>query len=192
MIAIIDYQAGNIFSVKHAIERLGYSCVITNNATLIKQADKVVFPGVGEAGSSMKILKEKGLDQLIPKLTQPFLGICLGQQLMCRHSEESNVEGLGIFEATVKRFPPEDVVPHMGWNNLRNLSLQLFNGLSEVDDFYFVHSYYCSLSVHTAAVCDYILPFSAAMQKDNFFATQFHPEKSAAAGNIILQNFLRL
>jgi glutamine amidotransferase len=192
MIAIIKYNAGNISSVKNAIERLNYECIITDDKKLIKKADKVIFPGVGEASSAMKYLKEKNLDKLITSLKQPFLGICLGQQLMCEFSEEGNVECLGIFDVKVKKFPPNDIVPHMGWNNLRSIKSPIFNEINENDDVYFVHSYYCEISEYTTAICDYILPFSAAMQKDNFYATQFHPEKSGIVGEKILKNFLML
>jgi glutamine amidotransferase len=192
MIAIIKYNAGNISSVKNAIERLNYECIITDDKKLIEKADKVIFPGVGEASSAMKYLKEKNLDKLITSLKQPFLGICLGQQLMCEFSEEGNVECLGIFDVKVKKFPQNDIVPHMGWNNLRSIKSPIFNEINENDDVYFVHSYYCEISEYTTAICDYILPFSAAMQKDNFYATQFHPEKSGIVGEKILKNFLML
>jgi glutamine amidotransferase len=192
MIAIIKYNAGNITSVKNAIERLDYECIITDDKKLIEKADKVIFPGVGEASSAMKYLKEKNLDRLIISLKQPFLGICLGQQLMSEFSEEGNVKCLGIFNVKVKKFPPNDIVPHMGWNNLRSLNSPIFNGINENDDVYFVHSYYCEISEYTTAICDYIIPFSAAMQKDNFYATQFHPEKSGIVGEKILKNFLML
>lgn len=191
MIAIIKYNAGNITSVKNAVERLGYNCVVTDDAEQIRAADKVIFPGVGEASSAMNYLKKTGLDELIRTLRQPVLGICLGQQLMCDFSEEGNTICLGIFNVVVKKFPPLQLVPHMGWNNLQNLSTSLFEQITENDDVYFVHSYYCELSPYTSAVCDYILPFSAAMQKDNFYATQFHPEKSASVGEKILLNFLK-
>lgn len=193
MIALINYNAGNITSVKNAIERLGFSCVITDNADEIRSASKVIFPGVGEASSAMSYLNAKGLDQVICSLTQPVLGICLGQQLLCQFSEEGNTECLGIFPVQVKKFPPLDIVPHMGWNTLQmNGRSSLLNGIQEDNDVYFVHSYYCEESNYSLATCDYILPFSAAMQKDNFYATQFHPEKSAGIGERILLNFLEL
>lgn len=192
MIAIIKYNAGNIRSVQNALNRLGYESLVTDDHDLIRKASKVILPGVGEAGSAMKHLKEKGLDQLIPKLTQPFLGICLGQQLLCKFSEEGNTTCLGVFNVQVKRFPEKDIVPHMGWNNFTKVSGTLFKDVLTDDDVYFVHSYYCEESSDTAATCDYILPFAAAMQKDNFYATQFHPEKSARVGERILQNFLQL
>ena len=192
MIAIIKYNAGNIQSVENALYRLGYDCLVTDDACLIRNAGKVIFPGVGEASSAMKYLKEKQLDTLIQSLRQPTLGICLGQQLMCRHSEEGNTDCLSIFDADVKKFPSTELVPHMGWNNLEDLKGSLFNGIGEDDNVYFVHSYYAELSGKTTASCRYILPFSAAMQKGNFYATQFHPEKSAGVGERILKNFLEL
>ena len=192
MIAIIKYNAGNIRSVQNALHRLGYPSVITDSRDEIAGADKVILPGVGEAGSAMKHLRERGLDRLIISLKQPVLGICLGLQLMCRHSEEGNTDCLGIFDSSVSRFPQVDTVPHMGWNNFFSLKGELFEGISREEDVYYVHSYYAGISSATTAVCDYIVPFSAAMRKDNFFATQFHPEKSAAAGEKILKNFLGL
>lgn len=192
MIAIIKYNAGNIKSVENALNRLGYKCMVTDDEETIRKAEKVIFPGVGEASSAMQYLKEHKLDILIKSLKQPTLGICLGQQLMCRYSEEGDTTCLGIFDAKVKKFPPEDLVPHMGWNNLENLKGPLLYGISEHDNVYFVHSYYAELSQETIATCNYILPFGAAMQKNNFYATQFHPEKSAAVGERILKNFLEL
>lgn len=192
MIAIIKYNAGNIQSVQNALIRLGYESVITDDKESILAADKVVFPGVGEASTAMKYLRERELDQVICSITQPFLGICLGLQLMCKSSEEGNIKCLGIFDAEVKLFPPKDKVPHMGWNNFESIKGNLFNGIDKNDDVYYVHSYYAELSINTVATCNYIIPFSAAMQKDNFFATQFHPEKSAGIGDQILKNFLKL
>ena len=192
MIAIIKYNAGNITSVENALNRLGYDCVITDDAAILQKADKVIFPGVGEASSAMNYLKEKGLNIVIKMLTQPVLGICLGQQLMCNYSEENNTTCMGIFNASVKLFPATDIVPHMGWNNLSQTKGKLFTGINNNDNFYFVHSYYAETTDDTTAVCNYILPFSAAMQKDNFYATQFHPEKSADVGETILKNFLEL
>ncbi|AZA59897.1 imidazole glycerol phosphate synthase subunit HisH [Chryseobacterium indoltheticum] len=192
MIAILKYNGGNVSSVQNALNRLGVESIITDDFDLIRKADKVIFPGVGEASSTMKILKEKGLDQLIPTLKQPVLGICLGMQLMCKNNEEGNTVGMGIFDCNVKKFPSLDLVPHMGWNTVSDLKSPLFSEISEEDDLYFVHSFYCELSENTTSVCDYILPFSASLQKDNFFATQFHPEKSGKVGNKMLENFLKI
>lgn len=192
MIAIIDYNAGNVRSVKNALERLGHQALVTSDADIICKADKVIFPGVGEAGSAMKYLRDLNLEFVIGSLTQPFLGICLGLQLMCRSTEESNTTGLGIFDTDVRKFPASRLVPHMGWNTLTDLKGPLFKGLPESNDLYFVHSYYAGLCSQTAATCAYIFPFSAALQRDNFFAVQFHPEKSAYTGEFILKNFLAL
>jgi glutamine amidotransferase len=192
MIVIIDYDAGNVASVKNAIERLGAACIISTEPENIRQADKVIFPGVGEAAYAMNYLQQKGLDQLIPHLQQPVLGICLGLQLMCQHTEEGNTNCLGIFDTEVKLFPPLQLVPHMGWNTMSQRQGKLLQGISENDDVYFVHSYYAALCADTIAQTDYILPFSAALQKDNFYATQFHPEKSGSVGEKIIQNFLAL
>jgi len=192
MIAIIKYNAGNIMSVSNALTRLGYESVITDDPETIFKAGKVIFPGVGEAGSAMKYLEDKGLDKIIQLLTQPVLGICLGLQLMCRYSEEGDTRCLGIFNSDVRLFPSVDKVPHMGWNNFFSVKGSLFKSVSPDEDVYYVHSYYPEISSATVAVCDYILPFSTAMQKDNFFGTQFHPEKSAAPGEKILKNFLEL
>ncbi len=192
MIAIVKYNAGNIKSVQNALNRLGHESIITDIPSELIKADKVIFPGVGEASSAMHYLNEKGLNKTIISLTQPVLGICLGLQLMCRFSEEGSTKCLGIFDADVKLFPPVDKIPHMGWNNCMTMKGQLFRGLTIEDDLYFVHSYYADISPDTVATCDYIVPFSAAMQKGNFFATQFHPEKSAGKGEIVLKNFLEL
>ena len=192
MIAIIDYNAGNISSVQNALNRLGYASIITRDRAEIRKADKVILPGVGEASTAMEYLKEYGLDSLIKELKQPFLGICLGLQLMCKYSEEGQTEGLGIFNTKVKLFPQNEKVPHMGWNNLNTLKGNLFKNIKPLDDVYFVHSYYAELAEETTAQCNYIFPFSAALQKDNFYATQFHPEKSADVGEQILKNFLEL
>lgn len=192
MIAIIQYNAGNITSVQNALERLGYSSIVTDDPKLIQQAEKVIFPGVGEASSAMQYFKEKGLDEVIKNLKQPVLGICLGQQLLCTFSEEGNTECLGIFDARVKKFEPKLKVPHMGWNSVSELQTDLYKGISTEENFYFVHSFYAEVSQETTAVCDYIVPFSASMQKDNFYATQFHPEKSSQAGEQLLLNFLKL
>jgi imidazole glycerol-phosphate synthase subunit HisH len=192
MIAIIKYNAGNIRSVQNALLRLGCGCIITDEIEEIMNAGKVILPGVGEARSAMKYLKERGLDRLIISLKQPVLGICLGLQLMCRFSEEGDTECLNIFDSDVKLFPGTDKVPHTGWNNFSSLKGKLFKGISVNDDVYYVHSYYPEISSCTTAVCDYILPFSAAMQNNNFHATQFHPEKSSVVGDRILRNFLEL
>ncbi|MCX8532545.1 imidazole glycerol phosphate synthase subunit HisH [Chryseobacterium luquanense] len=192
MIAIIKYNGGNVNSVQNALERLGANSIITDNFELIKNADKVIFPGVGEASSTMKILKKKGLDQLIPTLKQPVLGICLGMQLMCKNNEEGNTVGMEIFDINVKKFPAKEIVPHMGWNTISNFKSPVLSGVEEKSDVYFVHSFYCELSENTTSVCDYILPFSASLQKDNFYAMQFHPEKSGRIGSQLLNNFLKL
>lgn len=194
-IVIIKYNAGNIFSVEHAFKRLGIETLVTGDKELIRKADKVIFPGVGEASSTMQHLQQTGLDKLIPDLKQPVLGICLGMQLMCSRSEEGNVDCLNIFGTEVKRFVPqkhEDKVPHMGWNTISNVKSDLFDISLENQFVYFVHSYYVAISEHTAAVTDYIHPFSAAMHKENFYATQFHPEKSGSVGESILKNFLKI
>ena len=192
MIAVLKYNAGNIKSVRNALTRLGYESIITDNPSELSGADKVIFPGVGEASSAIQHLKERGLDKTIISLKQPVLGICLGLQLMCRFSEEGKTQCLGIFDTDVKLFPPVDKIPHMGWNNCLTMKGDLFKGISIDDDLYYVHSYYAEISSCTVATCDYIIPFSAAMQKGNFYATQFHPEKSAEPGEKILKNFLEL
>ncbi|RYM35828.1 imidazole glycerol phosphate synthase subunit HisH [Brumimicrobium glaciale] len=192
MIAIIKYNAGNIQSVQNALNNLGYESVITDDKATILAADKVIFPGVGEASSAMKYLKERKLDEVICSITQPFLGICLGLQLMCKSSEEGQTECLGIFDTPVKLFPPKEKVPHMGWNNCTELQGPLFENVELEEDVYYVHSYYAEVCENTIATCDYINPFSAAFNKDNFYATQFHPEKSADVGMKILKNFLKL
>lgn len=192
MIAIIKYNGGNVSSVQNALNRLDAESIITDDLELIKNTDKVIFPGVGEASSTMKILKEKGLDLLIPTLKQPVLGICLGMQLMCKNNEEGNTVGMGIFDINVKKFPSENIIPHMGWNTISDPKSTIYSGIKEKSDVYFVHSFYCELSENTTSVCDYILPFSASLQKDNFYAMQFHPEKSGKIGSQLLQNFLKL
>ncbi len=189
-VAIIKYNAGNIRSVAFAIQRLGVECEITDNAEFILSADKVIFPGVGSAGITMKYLKEKKLDELIKKLTQPVLGICLGQQLLCSYSEEDNTPCIGIFPQIVKRFEPKLKVPHMGWNAIYNVKAPLFSPELENQYVYFVHSYYVEVCEYTIATAQYIVPFSAAIRYNNYFATQFHPEKSGSIGEMILKNFL--
>lgn len=198
-VAIVQYNAGNIYSVVHALKRLGVEPVLTDDADTLRSADKVLFPGQGEASQAMGYLHQHGLDKVICSLTQPVLGICIGQQLMCRHSEEGNTDCLGIFPAEVKRFQPkrhEDKVPHMGWNQLtlpRTATGEAVNSLCEEGSFvYFVHSFYVPVCEYTTAVTDYIVPFSAALHKDNFYATQFHPEKSGDVGETILRRFLEL
>ena len=192
MIAVVKYNAGNIRSAGNALQRLGYDYVITGEKEEIIKADKVIIPGVGEAGSAMNHIRQTGLDKVLLSLKQPVLGICLGLQLMCRHSEESDTECLGIFDTDVRLFPRRDIVPHMGWNNFSFVNGKLFRDLSITDNVYYVHSYYADLSPCTIAICNYILPFSAAMRKNNFYGVQFHPEKSSSAGERILKNFLEL
>lgn len=191
MIAIIRYGAGNTRSVQNALTRLGVESCITSDPAIIGRADKVILPGVGEAAFAMQSLVATGLDVLIPRLQQPVLGICLGMQLLCSASEEGNTRCLGIISTTVKKFPAGFVVPHTGWNELASTRGSLFAGMTR-PDVYFVHSYYVPLCAYTIAEANYIHPFSAAIQKDNFYATQFHPEKSGNAGETILNNFLRL
>lgn len=192
MIAIVKYNAGNTCSVQNALLRLGYEAVITDDENLLRNADKVIFPGVGEASTAMSYLRERGLDQVIISLKQPVLGICLGLQLMCKHSEEGDVNCLGIFDNKVKKFPDLEIVPHMGWNNFTTVKGMLMKHIEAQNDVYYVHNYFADLSDDTTAVCNYINPFSAVLEKDNFFATQFHPEKSADIGEQILKNFLKL
>ena len=195
-IVIIKYNAGNIKSVDYALQRLGISAEITNDKERIRTADKVIFPGVGEASTTMEYLRAHKLDQMIISLKQPVLGICLGMQLMCKHSAENNTPCLGIFDEQVVRFEPEKgkenltKVPHMGWNDIAALKSPLFDADIEGQFVYFVHSYYAEMGEHTVATCNYIVPFSAAMHKDNFYATQFHPEKSGPVGAEILKNFI--
>ena len=194
-ITIVDYGAGNVTSVVRALQRLGVEATLTDDPELIAKADKVVFPGHGEASNAMQNLRQRGLDKVLRDLKQPFLGICIGQQLMCRHSEEGDTDTLGIFDVPVLRFVPqchEDKVPHMGWNTLSDLRSPLFKGIEEGAYTYFVHSFYVPLCDETIATTNYILPFSAALRHENFFATQFHPEKSGDVGERILQNFLSL
>jgi imidazole glycerol-phosphate synthase subunit HisH len=191
-IAIINYGAGNIQSILFAIERLGYTAVLTNNPAEIQEADKVIFPGVGEASYAMQKLKESGLDSLIPTLKQPVLGICLGMQLMCQHSEEGNTDGLEIFDANVIRFSTQVKVPQMGWNQIYNLKSPLFEGINNNEYMYLVHSYYVPNCSEAIANTNYDVEYASALQKNNFYGTQFHPEKSGDVGEQILANFLKL
>jgi glutamine amidotransferase len=191
-IVIINYGAGNIQSIMFAIERLGYKAVLSNNPEEIKAADKVIFPGVGEASSAMKMLLESGLETLIPTLKQPVLGICLGMQLMCNKTEEGNTKGLGIFDVDVIKFTSRVKVPQMGWNNIYNLKSDLFKGVKENDYMYLVHSYYAPICPEMIATTDYEVEYASALQNDNFYGTQFHPEKSGDVGEKILGNFLEL
>ena len=189
---IVDYGAGNIQSVLFALERQGVKSLLSHDLEVIEKADKVIFPGVGHAAAAMEKLQASGVDQLLPQLTQPVLGICLGMQLMCNRSEEGNTKGLGIFDVEVKAFEKKLKVPHIGWNTIAQLKGSLFNEIEENAYIYMVHSYYAALSSKTIAVCQYDIPYSAALAKDNFFGTQFHPEKSSTVGNKILENFLAL
>ena len=194
-IAIVKYNAGNVCSVVNAVRRLGLEPLVTDVADELRQADRVLFPGQGEAAYTMQYLRASGLDKVIMGLTQPVLGICIGMQLMCRHSEESDTDCLGIFDAEVKRFIPTEhsqKIPHMGWNSLHSLKSPLYNGINEGDFVYFIHSYYVSSNPYSIADCNYIHPFCASMHKDNFYATQFHPEKSGRIGEQILKNFITL
>ena len=191
-IALIDYGAGNVQSVKYAVNRLGYEPILTKNHDVIRNADKVIFPGVGAAKAAMDQLKESGLDKVIPTLTQPVLGICVGMQLMCKHSEEGDVKCLGIIDSEVKRFNNGLKIPHMGWNTISKLESEIFNFLPKEEQVYFVHSYYVPENKYTIASTDYGVNFSAAIQKDNFYAVQFHTEKSGDIGEQILKQFLEL
>lgn len=193
-VAIVKYNAGNIYSVVNALKRLGVEPLLTDDAEQLGKADRIVFPGQGEARGAMEYLRARGLDKVIRSLRQPVLGICIGQQLLCRHSEEGDTECIGIFDTEVKRFQPqhhEDKVPCMGWNKLYDTSSLLMQNVDE-QYVYFVHSYYVPVCQETIAKADYILPFSAAMHKDNFYACQFHPEKSGRVGEQIIKNFLEL
>ncbi|MDR0419764.1 MAG: imidazole glycerol phosphate synthase subunit HisH [Prevotellaceae bacterium] len=192
-IAIVKYNAGNIFSVENALKRIGYDSTVTDDPEQLISADRVIFPGVGEASTTMSYLREHNLDKLILGLRQPVLGICVGLQLMCKRSEEGNVDCLGIFEEEVVCFDSaKQKVPHMGWNSLEFLSSPLFKGIKERSYVYFVHSYYATLGLNTIATTGYGIPFSAALRKGNFYAVQFHAEKSAEVGELILKNFLEL
>jgi glutamine amidotransferase len=207
-LVIVKYNAGNIQSVLYALERIGREAIVTDDQSLIRSADKVIFPGVGEASTAMEYLRERGLDELLRELKQPVLGICLGMQLMCSYSEENDTDCLGIFEEKVRKFQPgekiaaepgEDMrpagapvlkVPQIGWNNIYSLKTPLFAGIPENSYCYFVHGYYAALGEHTVAKTDYVQPYSSALHKDNFYGVQFHPEKSAEAGETILRNFI--
>ena len=191
-VAVVKYNAGNVYSVLNALKRIGIDPILTDDAKLIRQADRVIFPGQGEASNAMAYLRQHGLDEVIRSLRQPVLGICIGQQLLCRHSEEGDVDCIGIFDAEVKRFQPtmhQEKVPCMGWNQLRDVKSPLFENNSYV---YFVHSYYVPLCNETIATADYILPYSAALHKDNFYSCQFHPKKSGDVGERIIKRFIEL
>ena len=191
-IAIVKYNAGNIWSMVCALNRLGIEPEVTDDPSRLSSADRVIFPGVGEASSAMRYFKQRGLDTILKALELPFLGVCLGLQLMSSYSEEQHTQCLGIFSEEVKRFPKGYKVPHMGWNSLKNMTSGLFGGISDESCFYFVHSYYVPLGADTIAACEYIVPFSAALRKDNRYGTQFHPEKSGDVGEAVLKNFLSL
>ena len=191
-LVIINYGAGNIKSIQFAFKRLGIDAVLTDDIEEIKAADKVIFPGVGEASSAMKMLIESGLDKVIPTLKQPVLGICLGMQLMCNSSEEGNTKGLGIFDVDVKKFSNEVKVPQMGWNVISDLKSDLFKGIKEKEFMYLVHSFYAEKCEETIATTDYQIEYASALQKNNFYGTQFHPEKSGVEGEQILKNFIEL
>ena len=193
-IAIIKYNAGNVQSVMYALDRIGMTYQWTDNEKVIRSADKVIFPGVGEASTAMAYLREKGLDQLIPSLKQPVLATCIGMQLLCRESEENNTTCMGVFDVPVKRFVSSDLkIPHVGWNSIQAQGENiLMEGLKKEEYVYFVHSYYAPVNSYTTATCDYVQPFSAMLQKDNFYAAQFHAEISGMVGQKIIQNFLAL
>ncbi|RNC86284.1 MAG: imidazole glycerol phosphate synthase subunit HisH [Winogradskyella sp.] len=189
---IVNYGAGNIKSIQFAFQRLGYEAVLTNNPEQLLKADKVIFPGVGEASSAMKKLKESKLDKVIPELKQPVLGICLGMQLMCNYTEEGETKGLGIFDVDVKRFSNTVKVPQMGWNTVKNLKSDLFKGIDNDSYMYLVHSFYAENCCQAIATTDYELEYASALENDNFFGVQFHPEKSGKTGEVLLKNFLQL
>lgn len=194
-VAIVKYNAGNIFSVDNAIRRLGITPTLTDDADTLRRADRVIFPGQGEAGSTMSYLRQRGLDKVILSLRQPVLGICIGMQLLCKHSEENNTDCLGVFDVNVHKFVPENStlkVPQMGWNTITECKSPLFKGMNDEEYVYFIHSYYATLCKDTIATTDYVLPYSSALHKDNFYATQFHPEKSGRIGETILRNFIEL
>lgn len=191
-IVIIDYGAGNVFSVLMALKRLGYEAIVSGDTDEIRSADRVIFPGVGQASAAMEQLRASGLDRVIPELKMPVLGVCLGMQLMCRSTEEENTRGLGVFPLDVKKITGDYKIPHMGWNNITGLKTGLFKGIAENSRMYFVHSYYVPADEYTIAFCDYHAPFAAAIGKDNFYGCQFHPEKSSQWGEQVLKNFLEL
>ena len=191
-LVIVDYGAGNVKSVEFALNRLGVKPILSNDADVVNNAKRVIFPGVGHAEFAMDALKSKGLDAAIKDLNVPVLGICLGMQLMCTSTAEGDVDGLAIFDTLVNKFPAKDKIPHMGWNSIRTNGSPIFKGIPEDSYFYFVHSYYAECCANTSSVCDYILPFSASLEKDNFFGCQFHPEKSGEMGERLLSNFLKL
>ena len=191
-VVIIDYGAGNVFSVQTAMKRLGYDAVVSGDIGKIGEADRVIFPGVGQASAAMRQLKASGLDRVIPRLEMPVLGVCLGMQLMCATTEEENTDGLGIFPMQVKKITGECKIPHMGWNNIYDLKTDLFRGIKPGERMYFVHSYHVPDNEYCIARCDYHQPFAAAIRKDNFYGCQFHPEKSSAMGELVLKNFMEL
>jgi glutamine amidotransferase len=191
-VAILKYNSGNIRSVAFALERIGINAIVTDNAEELLSADKVIFPGVGEAGSAMKFLREQKLDQVLIALKQPVLGICLGMQLLCKNSEEGTTSCLGIFDQDVKKFTGSEKVPQVGWNTINGLSSPLFKNVNENEYLYFVHSYYAEVSSYTIASTNYTMFYSSALQKNNFYGVQFHPEKSGEAGEMILTNFLNI
>lgn len=189
-IVIIDYGAGNVFSVRMALKRLGYEATVSDDAAVIERAARVIFPGVGQAAAAMEQLRKKGLDRVMSGLEMPVLGICLGMQLMCESTEEESTEGLGIFPVQVKKIEGVQKVPHMGWNSINGLKASVFDCIEEGEKMYFVHSFYVPVNEYTVAECDYHRPFTAVMKKDNFLGCQFHPEKSAGSGACFLRNFL--
>lgn len=191
-VVIINYGAGNIKSIQFAFKRLGVEAILSNNPDEIKAADKVIFPGVGEASSAMKMLKQSQLDTLIPELKQPVLGICLGMQLLCKHTEEGNTNGLGVFDVNAKRFRDKVKVPQIGWNTIKHLKSDLFKGINESEYMYLVHSYYVEKSSDAIALSDYGLEYTTAIKQNNFYGVQFHPEKSGIKGEQLLKNFLEL
>lgn len=191
-VVIIDYGAGNIKSIQFAFNRLGYKAILSNNPDTISNADKVIFPGVGQASSAMSKLKETGMDKIIPNLKQPVLGICLGMQLLCKFSEEGDTDGLGVFDAKIKRFSTDVKVPQMGWNTISNLKSKLFKGINENEYMYLVHSYYAEQCGNAIATTNYEISYASALQHENFYGVQFHPEKSSFAGAQILKNFIEL